>query len=132
MERNTIQREETLKAVCELNNHPTAEEVYCEVSKHNSHISRGTVYRNLGILSSSGKIKKLLIPGNTSDRYDGNISPHCHAVCNCCGKVYDMELEKIDISAVEDEHFEVEKCDVVLTGRCSNCLNTPEKPVIGE
>ena len=47
MKRRTIQRALVLSAVMELNDHPTAEEVYRYAAQRTPTISRGTVYRNL-------------------------------------------------------------------------------------
>ena len=49
--RNTIQRQLVLSAVRQLQNHPTADEVYQEVQKNCPTISRATVYRNLKLLA---------------------------------------------------------------------------------
>ena len=52
--RNTRQRQLVLDAVRELDDHPTADEVYLRVREKDEHVSRGTVYRNLHILVESG------------------------------------------------------------------------------
>ena len=51
--RNTIQRQLVLSAVRQLQNHPTADEVYQKVQKSCPTISRATVYRNLKLLANS-------------------------------------------------------------------------------
>ena len=55
--RNTIQRQLVLSAVRQLQNHPTADEVYLEVQKNCPTISRATVYRNLKLLAEEGEIR---------------------------------------------------------------------------
>ena len=53
--RNTRQRRLVLDAVRALHNgHPTADDVFVEVRRHDGRISRGTVYRNLSLLSDEG------------------------------------------------------------------------------
>ena len=52
--RNTIQRQLVLSAVRQLQNHPTADEVYQKVQKSCPTISRATVYRNLKLLAEEG------------------------------------------------------------------------------
>lgn len=121
MNRNTIQRDETLKAVRKLGNHPTAEEVYQEVVSNNPHISKGTVYRNLGLLSETGEIRKLLMPGNVPDRYDWDLTQHCHAVCRCCGKVFDISCNKTEIPVTNTDGFTIEDCELIFTGVCKDC-----------
>ena len=56
--RNTIQRALVLETVRALQCHVTAEEVYDMLLKQHTDISRGTVYRNLNLLSDIGEISK--------------------------------------------------------------------------
>ena len=83
--RNTKQREEVLNAVRTLMYHPTAEEVYLDVSRKNPSISKGTVYRNLNLLTQLGEISKISMPGSEPDRFDHITEEnHHHAFCRCC------------------------------------------------
>ena len=59
--RNTKQREEVLHSVKALCNHPSAEEVYAHVRTNNPNISKGTVYRNLNLLTDLNEISKVEI-----------------------------------------------------------------------
>lgn len=54
--RNTLQRRLVLETVRRMHNHPTADEIFREISAENSLISKATVYRNLKILSEQGEI----------------------------------------------------------------------------
>ena len=69
MKRRTIQRALVLSAVMELNDHPTAEEVYRYAAQRTPTISRGTVYRNLSQLAEEGTISRIPVP-NAPDRFD--------------------------------------------------------------
>ena len=51
----------------------------------------GTVYRNLNILMDQGLIKKIDF-GSTYDRFDANIGPHYHFICERCGAIMDLQL----------------------------------------
>ena len=44
--------------------HPTADEVYAQVSSEHPTISRGTVYRNLNQLMADGEIIGVALPGS--------------------------------------------------------------------
>ena len=57
--RNTIQRSLVLEAVKKLRCHATSDEVYDTLVKKYPNISRGTVYRNLNLLSAGGEIRKV-------------------------------------------------------------------------
>ena len=80
MKRRTIQRALVLSAVMELNDHPTAEEVYRYAAQRTPTISRGTVYRNLSQLADEGTISRIPVP-NAPDRFDSATGPHYHLVC---------------------------------------------------
>ena len=121
--RNTMQREVVYEALKKLNGyHPTAQSVYEEVYKTHPHISRGTVYRNLGILCDSGKILKLSM-GDGVDRYDDNVTYHGHLLCDSCKQMYDVFLEEpINLSGLTSQGFVVNTQAVILTGVCPDCL----------
>ena len=79
--RNTMQRQVILDSVRSMHTHPSAEEVYDVVVEKDSRISKGTVYMNLGLLSQTGQIRKIPMPGTLADRNDFNLAPHHHAIC---------------------------------------------------
>lgn len=121
MERNTIQRFLTLEAVRKLRCHPTADEVYAEVSLTHPTISKGTVYRNLKQLAESGDICSMEIPGS-ANHFDHRCHQHYHARCLKCGKVFDVAMEYIpDLGkGIKDSHgFEFSGYDLVFKGICA-------------
>lgn len=71
--------------------HPTADWIYDQLKVEFPNLSMGTVYRNLHILMEQGLIKKIDF-GSTFDRFDANIDPHYHFVCERCGSIIDLEL----------------------------------------
>ena len=81
--RNTLQRRLVLETVQRMHNHPTAEEIFREISSENTLISKATVYRNLKILSEQGEIQHIPIP-NGADCFDFNNTPHYHMECRRC------------------------------------------------
>ncbi len=85
--RNTRQRKIVLEAVQEHHDHPSADQIYLEIRAKDPRISRGTVYRNLNILSEEGQITHVKVPG--ADRYDCRTDFHYHLICTGCGAVCD-------------------------------------------
>ena len=85
--RNTRQRKIVLEAVQEHHDHPSADQIYLEIRTKDPRISRGTVYRNLNILSGEGQITHVKVPG--ADRYDCRTDFHYHLICTDCGAVCD-------------------------------------------
>lgn len=123
MSKNTIQKTLVLAAVKKLRNHATADEVYQEVRKDHPNISKGTVYRNLNDLDGEGKIKKRSFLGSV-DRYDNVTENHYHAVCENCGKVYDVDMDYIEDleKFIKNKHgFKFTGHDIVFRGICPEC-----------
>ena len=123
--RNTKQREEVLHSVKALCNHPSAEEDYAHVRTNNPNISKGTVYRNLNLLTDLNEISKVEMPGNEPDRFDVRTDNHHHAFCRICKKLYDFELDE-DLSIkghIVGKEFLSEKSQLILTGICQDCLS---------
>lgn len=117
------QREIILNEVMNSHLHPTADSIYTSLKKDNPGLSLGTVYRNLSQLTENGYISKLSIP-NQSDRYDKNIKPHAHLICEKCNNIYDIESETIskfinDLS--NEQNLSILNYDIVLQGICKNC-----------
>lgn len=121
--RNTIQRTLVLEAVQSLHNHPTSADVYEVVREKYPHISRATVYRNLGVLANKGDVLRIEVP-NGADRYDFRNKPHYHAKCRVCGGVFDIEMAQLDdlTDRVTDAHgFAIEDHEVIFNGVCPDC-----------
>ena len=121
-QRNTRQRQLVLEAVQDHCDHPTADQIYLDVRARDSRISRGTVYRNLGILEDNGEILHVKVP--SADRFDYRTDLHYHLFCTKCGAVsdapaeYDRELDERLSSATG---FAVERHRTVFEGLCPKC-----------
>ena len=120
--RNTVQRELILNTVRSMTSHPSAEEVYDIVAIKDCHISKGTVYRNLAILSDMGEIRKIPMPGTCPDRYDFNLSPHYPAICRIWGKIVAVSTDLDEKGIILYSNFKVENVDIVVSGLCEDCM----------
>ncbi|MBS5451784.1 MAG: transcriptional repressor [Coriobacteriia bacterium] len=126
--RNTRQRQLVLDAVRTHNDHPTADEIYVDLRADDPRISRGTVYRNLRLLSESGEIRTFKVPGG--DRFDWRVDDHAHVVCLGCGCVCDAP---IDYQTELDEHverqtgFSIDSHHTLFEGLCPNCRASHEQ-----
>ena len=119
------QRELIYKTVMENKVHPTAEFVYNYLKKDNPQLSLGTVYRNLQQLSDNGEISRLSIP-NQPDRFDGIIEEHYHAVCEKCGKIYDIhinEMPEVDKLVAEKTGLDITGHEIIFKTICPMCKN---------
>lgn len=126
MEKYSRQRQEILNFLIESYEHPTAEEVYQEVKKRGSTASKGTVYRNLNFLVKKGIIEKVSMQ-NGPDRYDYKKTPHNHAICVKCNKVFDFEynfnIKKAKKEILAQTKMELFSDYVTLQGICNKCKN---------
>lgn len=105
--------------------HPTADEIYEKARAENPHISRGTVYRNLGFLVETGELLKICVP-NGSDHYDCSLHEHYHFCCSVCGKMYDVpgniNVEtKLVSELMAKDGFNVNNHNLIFTGLCPSC-----------
>ena len=114
--RRTAQKEAVFSAVCALD-HPSATEVYAYLKDREPAVSRGTVFRVLSAFSESGKLRKLHLLGDEA-HYDFNTSPHAHARCRVCGRVWDIESA---VSPVLPEGFSPEESELEVSGICAAC-----------
>ena len=121
--RNTIQKALILRAVCELKRHLTADEVYEFVKRDHPSIGKGTVYRNLAILTEEGAIRKVEVPDG-SNRFDFTLKNHYHVRCVKCGEVFDVDMDEIpDLQKkIHDTHgMEFLTYDIFFKGICPEC-----------
>lgn len=121
--RNTIQCTLVFETVNKLHCHATADEIYDAIVREHPSVSRGTVYRNLNRLSQTGEIRKIEIPGG-ADRFDHMCHEHYHAVCQQCGRVFDVDMEYIpDLEKnIKDTHgFEFTGHNIMFKGICPEC-----------
>ena len=122
--RYSRQRELIYEALLHTDRHPTAEMVYQWLKPENPSLSLGTVYRNLNQLCEHGLIKRVGTV-NGQERYDGDVSPHAHFVCNCCGSVLDLPPSPPTQGYVEECSkqfgFEATSYEVHVFGLCQAC-----------
>ena len=121
--RDTKQRRLVYDAVMNRCDHPNADDIYMDVHAKDNKISKATVYRNLKVLSETGDILHVKVPG--ADRYDSMLDNHYHIICTVCGTVIDSPIDynyESD-SFVEDKTgFKINRHRTVFEGICPECL----------
>ena len=122
--RMTPQRKILLEELRKLHTHPTADELYENVRRKLPHISLGTIYRNLEILSSAGIIRKIEL-GGARRRFDGDPEIHQHIRCMECGSIQDLpadsSITKCDMELIEETGYEAIERRVEFIGICPEC-----------
>lgn len=121
-QRDTKQRHEVYDAVMSRCDHPSADDIYQEVRGTDEKISKGTVYRNLNLLSENEEITHVKVPG--SDRYDSRLENHYHVICSVCSKVIDAPVfynPDFDRSVEEQTGFSIKRHRTIFEGICPEC-----------
>lgn len=120
--RRSKQRDQIIQVVKEPGQHPTAEGIYNKLKSRIPSLSLGTVYRNLAHLQTQGLVQKMVC--GTTDRFEGNLAPHYHVMCDKCGLVEDVFLPVN--SALNDEAnrvstFKITGHRIDFFGICKSC-----------
>ena len=127
-QRNSRQRQMILEAVRTRCDHPTADQIYLDVRAKDDKISRGTVYRNLGVLSEDGEITNVKVPA--ADRYDSRQDLHYHLFCTDCKRVFDAPLAyrgEYDAQVAAETGFQISRHRIIFEGICPECAKHKEK-----
>lgn len=113
--------------------HPTAQELYERLREALPTMSFATVYNTLDALAEAGLCEALsLSPG--ASRFDPNMEPHHHAVCDRCGLVRDVprssrasDSEVAGAGAAGEGGlggFQVRVVEQIYRGLCADCARS--------
>ncbi len=109
-----------LDSVKSSKQHLSAAQVYTMLLNQFPAISLGTVYRNLNQFADSKLIRRV-IKADSADYYEGNINPHDHSVCICCGEMSDIIIPDMK-SFIENSVGEnIVSFDIVVNIICPKC-----------
>ncbi len=119
----TPQRVAIYSALVATISHPSADELLMVVRKHAPRISANTVYYTLGALQKAGLVHEVNF-GHDRARFDGNVAPHHHALCQGCRRIIDIVDAGLDRTVVwraAPRDFEVTGHRVEVYGYCAGC-----------
>lgn len=121
--RQSKQRNRILEILRATDSHPTADWLYQQLKDEFPNLSFGTVYRNLATLIEQGLVKKIHF-GSTFDRFEANIKPHYHLICESCGKIIDFEMpiyNDLNNQAKKLTSFTILHHKIEFFGLCEEC-----------
>jgi Fur family ferric uptake transcriptional regulator len=120
-ERATRQRD-AIKAAIEAGERPMSPgEVLDRARASVNSLGLATVYRNLKLLVAEGVVRVINLPGD-SPRYEMARTPHHHHFqCTTCRRVFEVAGCPGNLRHLAPRGFRVERHDVTLYGRCSDC-----------
>jgi Fe2+ or Zn2+ uptake regulation protein len=135
----TPQRLAILRALAGDETHPTAQELYERLSNEFPSLSVATVYNTLSALTKIDQCIPLELGGPL--RFDPNVQPHDHAVCEHCGSIRDVIDVPSAPAAISGERasaavsggstlpgFTVRRIERIYRGLCAHCAQ-PSDPI---
>ena len=109
--------------------HLTAEELYDLVKIDCPEIGLATIYRTVQLLEEMTVIRKLDLDDGCS-RYELNHEDenhqHHHLICNCCGKVLEVQgdlLEELETIVEKKYNFKIKDHSLKFYGVCDRCVD---------
>jgi Fur family peroxide stress response transcriptional regulator len=125
----TIQRRAILESLASRKDHPTADQVFEDVSNKLKGVSRTTVYRVLETFVSLGIAKKISNPESKA-RFDADTRRHHHMTCIKCGAVLDLhdpDLNDLQPPPGIESEFEILDYSITFIGRCASCRGAEDQ-----
>lgn len=121
MTRVTKQRNAIQSALLEAARPLLPHEILLSAQQQVPNLNLATVYRNLNLLADEKAITLVHLPGQPT-RFELTGHHHHHFHCNQCERVFDVHACTAEISKLAPKGFEVIDHDVILYGRCPDCL----------
>lgn len=119
--RLSFRRSKVLEYLCRDRCHPTVDQVFAEIRKEISHLSKTTIYNILHTFAEAGIVRLINIEDHEV-RYDINTEDHGHFKCEACGGIFDF---RINPELLENEYlqgFKITDKNVYFKGICPKCL----------
>jgi Fur family ferric uptake transcriptional regulator len=127
MERATRQNTAIREAIEAAGRPLSPTEVLDEARRHVAALGLATVYRNLKALVDAGAIQVVTLPGEVARYEMAQRGHHHHFRCDACQKVFDVHQCPGDLAGLAPPGFRVDRHEITLYGRCSDCGPAPRK-----
>jgi Fe2+ or Zn2+ uptake regulation protein len=134
----TPQRLAILRSLAGDETHPTAQELHERLSNEFPSLSVATVYNTLSALTRIERCIPLELGGPL--RFDPNVQPHDHAVCERCGSIRDVadsagnvaqpDSAQTQLTAADATQkltgFTVRRVERIYRGLCATCSQSSQ------
>lgn len=127
--RPTKARRLVLALLGDKNDHLNPEGIMAALRNKGYPMSVATLYQNLNNLVEAGLLIRIKGPDGLM-RFDANLDPHHHLVCDTCGKMIDVRINhktQIQQSAVDYQtgnslsDWHINHINIELKGTCPDC-----------
>lgn len=122
--RMTKQRVVILQALCELEGHASAEDIFRRVTIHRRDVDLSTIYRTLERLCDLRIISETDLGRGCTEYELVTEQPHHHLVCRCCHQIVDLDhdyLASLAKAIRRDTGFEPIVDHFAIFGLCPSC-----------
>lgn len=119
----SYQRLKVLEYFTQNKCHPTADQIFTELQRNISTLSKSTVYNTLRLLIYAGLVRVITIEDNET-RYDIIVENHGHFKCEACGIIYDFSIDVDSLTSEDLNNFKINDKNVYFKGICSRCLSS--------
>lgn len=122
--RVTKTRKAVIQYLIESTAHPSAEMIYQDLLVHFPNLSLATVYNNLKLLLEAGFVTEIKRNNDTTVYYDFMGHNHLNLICEQCGSISDIEMERPSFASVLQEQtgYKITKEVLTVYGLCPDCL----------
>jgi len=129
--RPTAQRYAVLEYLAKYDVHATADQIFDAVNRNDPRASRATVYNNLRALAKAGLVREVSSEGKAA-RYDANLHPHHHFICDMCGVVEDISWVDLPDGAAGAAlgGRRIRNYEIVFRGSCLKCRKSYSLPQV--
>ena len=119
----TPQRRAILELLAHEDAHPTAEEIYQQITETMPDISRATVYNTLRELVALGGLAETFEFNEGGLRYDTNAEAHHHLFCTRCHTLVDVHHDFAELALLPEETagYQITNAQVTFYGLCPEC-----------
>lgn len=142
----TPQRRAIVRLFAADESHPTAQELFERLQAEYPKMSFATVYNTLDALTKAGLSATLRLGSQVEGgreanaaRFDPNVLPHHHAVCDRCGAIADVPARSLApgesaVRSLEETApgFAVRSVERIYRGVCARCSREASRKKISE
>jgi Fur family ferric uptake transcriptional regulator len=125
MERQTRQRIAMHRVLGEAPRPMSAAELLNATRSAVTSIGIATIYRHLRTMVRRGQVVTVKLPGDRVRYEAAGKEHHHHFVCGTCGRVFEVPGCAPGLWGVAPVGFSVDRHEVILYGRCSECVPEP-------
>jgi len=120
--RQTNQKKAVRWALVEADRPLNAHEVLVAARRVAAGLGIATVYRNLRALVADGWLAAVDLPGEPRRYERAGKDHHHHFHCRSCDRVFEVPECPVESTSIAPDGFLLERHDVVLYGRCADCV----------